>query len=293
MTREDLTGRTFGRLTVLGKSDKRSPDGRYPLWKCKCSCPSGTIVFARTGSLISGNTKSCGCVNRERLSAEHSVDLTGRIFGRLTVLRKSLETTKNGKSKWVCQCSCPEKTVIEVIVDHLTTGHTQSCGCLHRDVFTKWKNPDELRLSGIFAGMKQRCYNPNNKRYDGWGGRGITICDEWLNNERAFVDWALSHSYKPGYSIDRIDNDGPYAPWNCRWSDAIEQANNTRTNVVIPAFGMENTLSQWSRSTEIDYESLRHLHRSGQDEKLNMLIASSMFFKQLNKLHNLEEKNVG
>lgn len=282
MTREDLTGRVFGRLTVLGKSDKRSPDGRYPLWKCQCSCPAKTIVYVRTGSLISGNSKSCGCIGRERLSAMHTVDLTGKKFGRLTVLRRSPNLTSNGKSKWICQCSCPMKTIVEVIVDHLTTGHTQSCGCLHHDATTKWHNADE---------MKQRCYNPNNKRYDDWGGRGIVICDEWLNNERSFVDWALTHGYKPGDSIDRIDNNGPYAPWNCRWTGMIEQANNTRKNVILSSFGTDNTMAQWARSTGVDYEVLRHLRRSGQKEKLDMLIASNMFFKQLNKLHSLEEQN--
>ena len=104
----------------------------------------------------------------------------------------------------------------------------------------------EKRIYCIWQKMKQRCYNPKQHGYERYGGRGITVCDEWKNNFTAFKEWALSHGYDNSLSIDRIDFDGNYEPTNCRWADTKTQANNTSRNHYITYKGETKTLAQWA-----------------------------------------------
>lgn len=107
------------------------------------------------------------------------------------------------------------------------------------------------RLYDIWRSMKQRCYNPKTNRYKKYGGRGITVCDEWKDNFQSFYDWAMSNGYSDDLSIDRIDPNGNYESNNCRWATAKQQANNRTNNNIIEFNGEVHTLAQWSEITGI------------------------------------------
>lgn len=114
------------------------------------------------------------------------------------------------------------------------------------------------RIRRIWYGMISRCTSMKDKSYYRYGGRGIRVCDEWLNSFEAFESWALANGYRDDLTIDRIDNNGNYEPSNCRWADSITQANNTSKNLYITYKGRTQTLAQWVRELDLDYEVTYH-----------------------------------
>lgn len=190
------------------------------------------------------------------------VNLAGRKFGRLLVLRQS-PYKKRGKILWICKCDCGNTA--EVISEYLKSGHTRSCGCLS----TKHGYARKERLYGIWVGMKQRCRDENSKDYSKYGGRGISVCSEWIDDYLAFRDWALSNGYNDTLSIDRIHNDGNYCPNNCRWVTLKVQNNNTSRNTYATYGNQTHTLSAWAEILNIPYKlMMSRLHNGWSFERI-------------------------
>lgn len=188
------------------------------------------------------------------------LNLIGEHFGRLTVLEKAPNRIyNNGDSRraWLCSCSCG-KQVIATTMD-LRCGDTKSCGCLLNETRVKKATThghSGTRLHHIWVAMRKRCHNKHSSDYQHYGGRGISVCDEWDNSYQEFMDWALRNGYSDDLTIDRIDVDGWYTPSNCRWVSMREQANNRTTSKYITYNGETHTISEWSRITAIRYSTI-------------------------------------
>ena len=162
-------------------------------------------------------------------------DLTGQVFGRLTVV--SLSHMQNN-AYWNCVCECGASSVVNSC--SLISKNTSSCGCLRKEALSAAISTHRLTnhpLHKVWLGIKDRCYAKSRKHYKDYGGRGISVCSEW-HDLHAFFEWGMASGYKKGLTIDRIDTDGNYSPENCRWATAKEQCNNRRNNIQVTYHGV-------------------------------------------------------
>lgn len=194
--------------------------------------------------------------------------LLGMVFSRLTVLSEEPKLRKRSPRRWLCKCVCGKQIV--AIQANLRNGHTRSCGCLLRD-FSSTNNLKHGKTGTpeftTWVSMRGRCYNPNNHAFRDYGGRGITVCDSWRDSFEAFYSDMGPRPF-PRASVDRIDNNGPYSPENCRWTDRLTQANNCRKNRFLSHDGLTLTLSQWAKRQGIRPGTLwMRLRRYGWDAK--------------------------
>ena len=183
------------------------------------------------------------------------VDLTGKHFGRLTVIERADD--RNGVTAWLCKCDCGNETV--AYAHHLKCGDTKSCGCLFEELNHKTAvkhGMSEDPLYNRFTKIVSRCESPTNPEYKNYGGRGISVCEEWRRNFKAFYEWSMQNGYREDLTIDRIDVNGNYEPNNCRWVDRVAQANNTRSNHFIEYNGERKTIAEWGRKLGISYSTL-------------------------------------
>ena len=170
---------------------------------------------------------------------------TGDRYGRLTVLRELPKRKK--KRYFLCKCDCGNLREVRFVA--MRARETKSCGCLRdeRNCVSNLKhNMYGTRLYGSWHCMKQRCLNPNSSAYKHYGGRGIKVCKAWMEFI-LFRNWALSHGFKEGLTIERIDNNGNYESSNCTWIPQSKQSHNTRRNRFITYKGKTKILKDWAR----------------------------------------------
>lgn len=182
------------------------------------------------------------------------IDITGQRFGELTVVAYSHNVKKSGPY-WKCICDCGAEKIVSGML--LRGGRTRSCGCLQRrlasarmdKVIAARRLPfkNTRRLIDLYQAVKNRCTNPKNKAYQYYGGRGILMCDEWLNDRHSFYRWCSENGYKPGLWIERKDVNGNYSPGNCTFATIDEQMNNKRNSRFIEWNGERMTATQWER----------------------------------------------
>lgn len=265
MSWHDLTGQEFNDLVVIGRSSVKLPYSHSRIWDCRCK-RCGTIKPFTTEALLRKRNKACGC------AAKHN--LIGKRFDNLTVIDRV--PGLNGKDViWKCLCDCTNICYRRTgnLLSKLKTRHC--CGICRR----KYKTPEEAILGGRYRAMLARCYDPSHKYYKNYGGRGIYVCDEWRNNEFAFISWAISHGFRRNYTLDRINNDGLYSPDNCRYVDKFVQDNNKRTNRFVTS-GLERlTLAEWGRELNIDSTQIYSFASKYSDDQLSILFAG---FRKIN-----------
>jgi hypothetical protein len=196
-----------------------------------------------------------------------SVVNVGDVFFDLTVVGFKDGVRKSGKTKSLAVCRCACGGIVNVEKYNLTSANSKRCSKCAKairgekikthggSVARKEIEPEKYKTYTIWHAMKSRCFNVNDKRYDDYGGRGITVCERWTHSFQNFLeDMGIRPS--DDFQIDRINNDGNYEPSNCRWASRIENASNKRNNRVITAFGKTQTLQSWERETGINRETI-------------------------------------
>lgn len=246
----DITGQKFGKLKVEKFAYIKS---RSAYWLCECECGNKKII--KGTNLRTGETLSCGCLQKEiakksckilsqkniktkekRLSyreklKQETESRVGQKYGDLEII--AFEKRKQGILYYRCKCVCGKEIIARF--SELKSGHTSSCGCKRNENFTRYSHGKSFtNIYRRWIGIKGRCFNPKNSRYKDYGGRGITVCDEWLDKKQGFVNfykWAMANGFSEELTIDRINVDGNYEPNNCRWITKKEQNWNTTRNL--------------------------------------------------------------
>jgi hypothetical protein len=262
-TFNDLTGKHFDKLTVI----KRGPNYKHKQshWWCGCDCNKQSVLV-RSDGLNSGNSRSCGCLHRavarqlglkagsyKRPPRASVLAMPGRVFGRLTVVRRGPNRRK--QVRFWCICSCGQRCVL-VGSGGLKSKHTTSCGCK-----TRTHGDNRAPEYRVFYSMLDRCYNPKNHNYHCYGLRGITVCDRWRfgeNGKSGYECFLEDMGRRPTnkHSIDRINNDSNYNKHNCRWATVRQQHRNKRSNHLILDAAIGTMYSDRRRPSTVSPEGL-------------------------------------
>ena len=209
-------------------------------YRCECTL-CGRTSWQKMKDVLSNSARRCWCkIGYEDYNSEEYI---GKRFGNLTIIRYE-------KKKFVCLCDCGNtclrtpQNLLKQFVKNATCGKCE----YHERVFRSQNGMSGTRIYGIWNNMIDRCSDKSNIYY---GGRGISVCEEWKESFQNFYEWAMSNGYKDDLTIDRIDNDGNYCPENCRWADYFQQANNRspiytyKERPKVEIDGVRKTVKEW------------------------------------------------
>lgn len=187
-------------------------------------------------------------------------DLTGQTFGRLTAVKRAPNKPGYGQARWVFNCTCGRSVVLFGYV--VCRGAQVSCGCYHRE------NPPNLRhgktrtrAHQVWVSMRGRCYNKSHPAFSDYGGRGIQVCSRWSRFENFLADMGDPPA---GRTLDRINNEGPYTPKNCRWASRVQQVRNRRVSNWCTYLGERKSLPDWCDFFGLPYRTVWHRFNLGE-----------------------------
>jgi hypothetical protein len=270
-------GDRFGKLAVVRRAGNR---GQHAFWECLCECESGKAIAVRGDHLRDGRTVSCGCARSDYqearlLRVEKAISLKN--FGKMFVLGTAREFMGRNQVHAVCVCRYCSGTSVQRASDVLRKNF-RGCDCVFqetlRDRMWKYGYPppsgkirrripiEVVKMQAEWRSMISRCHDPKNRDYPGWGGRGIIVCERWRTSFRAYLD---DNGVKPlEKTLDRLDNNGPYSPENCKWSTGTQQTRNRRNTIFIEHQGDRITLSELATRLRISYpRAYRRYRKTG------------------------------
>lgn len=237
---KDISGRTFGLLTAVRYT--RSNNGAFWLFRCEC----GRCKELRASIVSGGHQKSCGCLSEgNRFKGEALAE--GDVINGITAVRMAGKSGHD--SKWQFRCFCGVDFV--AYSSNVMRGNTKSCGCLKKKVLAEKARKHGMSSTGTYSvwhNMLRRCRDKDNPAYKNYGGRGIDVCDRWLDFEKFLLDMGEKPKDR---SLERRDNNKGYSKDNCYWATWIQQSNNKRANVTLTIDGETRTITQWCEIKQI------------------------------------------
>lgn len=258
--REQYIGKKYNMLTILDVYIVNGKKNREFWAKCKCDCGNICdyyLTYITFQKKKYGGYKSCGCLNKFNFDRDYK----NKVYNDITIVDLVKDDKDNLKRIVRCKCHCGEFFDARLIDLTKHKRYIIACPKCNNSKYPKFniKKRNEMHdgdIKCVFYGIKDRCFNKDRKDAKWYFDKGITVCDEWLNNTESFVKWAKENGYKKGLTIDRIDPNGNYCPENCRWVDMETQNNNQCNSVKYLCDGEYLSLAQISRKKNMGYRTL-------------------------------------
>lgn len=246
---------SFGAKGITVCDEWKTDFSKFYNWMILKSKGAHAFLFLKDGSK-EFSPENCIIEIQDDIISPNITFLKGMKFGKLTVEKYVITNVVFGKHEhmWLCKCDCGGEILVSE--SNLFNRSITSCGCNLKE-FKNIKDFKYIRqtLNKTLYDMKARCYDRTHHNYKNYGGKGIVVCDEWFYDNEKFVYWAITHGYKPGLSIERININKNYCPENCTWITLFEQAANKSNNVFYKLNDEIYHLSEWGRRLHIEHAS--------------------------------------